>query len=396
MRCKIINCLLIMLVTGVLLIGGCGPKNAKTTTPPTSLEPTTSLTTTPPSTPPVETATPEPPTTPPVTPTEPPTTPPVTPTEPEAPRLQSASPSDGAVDIAVDVELHFLFSLPMDHASVADAISLYPDKSVDLSWQQDDKLLIITPAGKLNYGTQYSVQFSTKAKSAAGVNLEQAIEVRFVTEKTPEAPAVIDVTPKSGSFELDPDFYVRVTFSAPMDAQTVENALQVTPQVKIKVAWEENNTVMIINAPDGWDEEAIYSFVIDKQAQSESGIKMKQPYSFILSAGPIPEAPVIVGTEPKTDSIDVKIHLTTIKIFFSQPMDRESVISALRISPDIYRISNLIIEWKENDTELRVTVPIQLEQGVLYEITVLPSAKSVAGVNMEEEFTFNFHTTWFC
>lgn len=112
------------------------------------------------------------------------------------------------------------------------------------------------------------------------------------------------------------------------------------------------------------------------------------------TTGPAPEAPVVIETVPKNNSVDIPVYENTIKFVFSQPMDREATISALSIKPEVCQISDLIIEWQENDTILLITFPNDFDQGRQYKITISKSAMSPAGVHMEEDFVLTFHTPW--
>ncbi|MFL5735601.1 MAG: Ig-like domain-containing protein [Chloroflexia bacterium] len=129
-----------------------------------------------------------------------------------APNLVRLTPDENAQDVPPRQPLRMRFDLPMDRASVQQAISIDPPAAGAFSWDADNEMRF-TPAGPgLLRGITYTVTISGSARSLAGTNVAQLLSWSF---HTTNPPAVAEALPDGGS--VYPTSTFTLTFSEPMD-----------------------------------------------------------------------------------------------------------------------------------------------------------------------------------
>jgi hypothetical protein len=88
------------------------------------------------------------------------------------------------------------FTAPVQHASVAGAVSLTYKKSspspLDISYENADSTLIVKPTAPLNFLSGYTLAVSYALKSSAGISLVSPLAVNFLTtiDSTDKFPAI--------------------------------------------------------------------------------------------------------------------------------------------------------------------------------------------------------------
>ena len=82
------------------------------------------------------------------------------------------TPSDGVCEVAVDTVVTVSFNKSMDRTSAEAAFSLTPSVSGGITWADDDKTLIFTPAASLSPGVKYTVSIASSATDTEGHKLD--------------------------------------------------------------------------------------------------------------------------------------------------------------------------------------------------------------------------------
>ncbi|HEX7079214.1 MAG TPA: Ig-like domain-containing protein [Candidatus Eisenbacteria bacterium] len=106
--------------------------------------------------------------------------PPGGPPDTTPPKVLAATPADSSVRVARDAGVTFLFSEPMDHPSVRDAVKIFPPPP-HLSYKWTGRLFRIRWADPLRSDATYQVLLSARARDAHGVMLGNSVAVRFST-----------------------------------------------------------------------------------------------------------------------------------------------------------------------------------------------------------------------
>jgi predicted small secreted protein len=132
-----------------------------------------------------------------------------------SPSVVSASPADGATGVRGDVEVVFVFSEPMDTASVEGTLDAGDLGDVTLRWNADGDTLTITPDAPLLYaegtGTdlaavtalQYAVVIGTGALDLAGNPITAGHQTIFETLRHMDAVFELDLALTGSVSPLD-------------------------------------------------------------------------------------------------------------------------------------------------------------------------------------------------
>jgi uncharacterized protein YfaS (alpha-2-macroglobulin family) len=140
---------------------------------------------------------------------------------------------DWVGDIPLDVVFKIAFSQPMDANSVVKAISLQTidEKPVDLSkavWNEEGTEVTLTPARRLELGTDYV--FSIKEKAAAaqdGGMLSGSWRWTFTTVKP---PSILYTDPADDTVQKSFTPYLNIKFASPMNVETLNSRVLISPK----------------------------------------------------------------------------------------------------------------------------------------------------------------------
>jgi len=141
-------------------------------------------------------------------------------------------------DVEPSASITVTFSQPMDRASTETAFALRPDLDDspdftskipgEFTWFDDDRSFGYQPDEWLDYGGQYHVLLADTARPAVGEGGLRRSELwDFHVVKL---PSVLVSDPADGATDVDPYGGMEVYFSAPLDQDTLEDAVTVVPE----------------------------------------------------------------------------------------------------------------------------------------------------------------------
>ena len=142
------------------------------------------------------------------------------------PTVVSTDPADGSDGIAVDAPLTITFDRLMDTAAAADAVSIDPPTGLRPSWSGPALTLAFDP---LLFGTTYTVTVDTTAADTDGSRLAAPFTTRFTTVAA--GLEVRDTLPADGAAGTSVRTPIAVVFDGPVDPETVDDALEITPPI---------------------------------------------------------------------------------------------------------------------------------------------------------------------
>lgn len=126
-----------------------------------------------------------------------------------APKVESISPADQAIKVAVNAKVILSFSLAMDTASARAAISASPGIKGAFIWSAADTKLVWSPDSALLRSTLYTVTVGKAAKSKPGVPMAVAQVFTFTTG-TDTLPGN-DTVPVPDTLTTDPSKITQIT-----------------------------------------------------------------------------------------------------------------------------------------------------------------------------------------
>lgn len=199
-------------------------------------------------------------------------------------------------------------------------------------------------------------------------------------------PILIDREPLRGE-ELQLDKPVVLVFDQPMDRATVEQAVQIVPQVQGAFRWERDN-VVAFTPNRGWDRAMQYTVNLKDAAKSARGLALARNESFNISTiGYLDVAQTIPANESTGVSAD-----TRITVLFNRPVvpltgiDQQAALpTPVVFDPPIEGRG----EWLNTSIYLfRPAKP--LASGVVYRGIVAAGLQDTTGALLEKEYAWTF------
>jgi len=96
----------------------------------------------------------------------------------------------------------------------------------------------------------------------------------------PDSPEISSTNPVDGATDIDVDFSIIINFSTPMNEQSVEENLDITPGITTELLWSSDSTQLVINPWNDLQNDTEYTVEIDKYAKSGIDIYLEDVYSF--------------------------------------------------------------------------------------------------------------------
>ncbi|MFP2906023.1 Ig-like domain-containing protein [Pyxidicoccus sp. 3LFB2] len=257
------------------------------------------------------------------------------PTAFKPPRGVLASPEDGASGIAAVTSLRFTFSEPMDRDATPQAFVIHEPAGVSgsLSWASEDRVFTFKPTSPLPAGATVRWEFTTTAKSAAGLALEQPFTGSFSVGVPPADgtwPTVVSASPGDGASGLPVGQVLRVTFSEPMDKPATEAAFFVegVADTAGTFAWTGNTLDFTPSAP--WPDARPVTWGVSAGAKDVGGAGLAESLSrtFSVSSADTKRPFLVEMPIPVATGVAPSFSLT---LGFSEAMDQASVERAFTV-----------------------------------------------------------------
>ncbi|MCP4345626.1 MAG: Ig-like domain-containing protein, partial [Desulfobacterales bacterium] len=142
-----------------------------------------------------------------------------------APRIISTVPGDKETKVAVEIVITAVFSEPMNPSTITTGTFIVSDGSDNIAGNvtYNDVTATFKPSENLDYNTFYTVSVTTGAADMAGNPLKSENTWSFTTTSEPDttAPRVISNIPARAETGVSADSVITVTFSEPVDAETL-------------------------------------------------------------------------------------------------------------------------------------------------------------------------------
>ncbi len=311
--------------------------------------------------------------------------------EPEPPTVISITPDVGATAVDPLQAIVVAFSEEMDPSSVTassvDATSSDfllsaqnggPRLDAIFNWSEENTVLSITFEVPLDGNENYSGELTTSFQSADGLALEEPFMFNFMTDD-----AYLEISTRRGklvrvdeeSGELDGAIYVpidtwlRVNFPAPINVEQQfdfgENFIEfykydgATNRERLEgvLAWSAGNTELLFTPTEALNYGQDYLVVIPGTVELASGGTISSGISeiFQTAIGPVG----VVETRPRglAREPDERINYATqLGIDFTVPMDRESLLEAMRVESNHVLVSPIPYELNLSSDGLTATI----------------------------------------
>ncbi len=164
------------------------------------------------------------------------------------------------------------FSQPMDQASSNMPLVAYPYVEGRSLWSDRNTTLTFTPDDHYDPGEQYTFYLDSELVSQAGIGFAS---VQSWEATIHSGPQVVSVTPSAANLQ-DRRQVISVTFSDPMDTQSVAGALSIQPETPFLLSWKENTLTITLDRALSPGKR--YSFTIAASASDKQNIPLVEDY----------------------------------------------------------------------------------------------------------------------
>ena len=260
------------------------------------------------------------------------------------------------------------FNQAMDQASVASALSVQPEIAYTLAWDQNTLQIILSQA--LSTGTRYSFTIAASAHNPQGSPLFEDYSWEYWVpplEVYVIAPSRLYANPRLG-------------FSHAIDPVATGTPFLITPPLEGEWKWTANTQALFTNS-GALDRGTIYTITITGDLYDLDGniLEPTSTAALTFNAGaPITSVSPIDGGSYANPS-------STIRVYFSIPVDHASAEAALQIEPPVIGAFN----WQSN-TMVFDPDP-DLEEYTDYTVTLSNTVTDTAGkAVMVEPYIWTF------
>ena len=199
-----------------------------------------------------------------------------------------------------------------------------------------------------------------------------------------QAPVVLLVTPAELATDVRPDTAVTLSFSEPMNRQSVEGVFTLTPVVTGTFVWSQGDSVVRYVPDIALSPHTAYVVALAASASDLAGNALGDDLTVAFSTGvPVDhQPPWVVWRSPEPDSTDLSTDVAIVMIF-SEPMD------TLRTAIVLIPSAPGSLVWSASDTVATLTPSDPLAYGTSY--VVYATGSDVEGNRLTPDF-FDFIT----
>jgi Ca-activated chloride channel family protein len=164
------------------------------------------------------------------------------------------------------------FTSPMEPDNVAQSLRIEPLVAGEIHWSEENTLLTFTPVQPLPSESAYTVHFDNALQDASGSQYPPVEPLRFTTP-----PAILAISPLDET--LYPGAVIEILFDRSMDARATERAVQITPEVPGRFAWQ--GTRLIFEPENNWKPLSAVTVTVTPDARDQAGSPiLNEPYSW--------------------------------------------------------------------------------------------------------------------
>lgn len=239
------------------------------------------------------------------------------------PSIVLTSPADGDSGVALDAPIMFVFSEPIDTASLAG--SMTPSPNEQPTWNATlDTMTLVHDLLALN--TTYTVEI-TGANDLSGNPLAVLPDsLVFTTKADTSHPYLVWTSPVDSQSNVSPAASVALAFSEPMDQMSLGFNIFPNPGGGISLNWSATGDTAIFSTGNPFALAAVETIqvvsALDLFGNPLVTGLVPSTFTFTITSDTV--APYIISTSPGDGATDVALN-EPIVIAFSEPMNTGSV-----------------------------------------------------------------------
>jgi hypothetical protein len=225
-------------------------------------------------------------------------------------RLTQPMPDDDRLAL-VTTSVEVVFSEPVDEESAERAVVISPAVAGSASWS--GATLTITPSQPLELDTRYTVAIGAGIRDLAGnVMSDDPPSFEFATVGRPVLAAA---NPPDGATDVSAGSPIFLTFSTLMDTESVEAALEISPETGAQLIW--SGRLLQILPTEALEPGTDYRVTVGARATDVAGVPLAGPATIEFRT----EAAGLEGTLVPAAGTAGIATTTAIGVIFDEPID---------------------------------------------------------------------------
>ncbi len=306
-------------------------------------------------------------------------------------------PTDGTVDVQTDPTITVMFNRPVvpltsleEAKDFPNPVSFEPAISGSGEWL-NTSIYVFTPNADIPGGTTFTAQVKSGLEDVIGKTfLPNDFTWTFVTQP----PEVVFTTPNDGQTLIPIENPIQITFSQPVDPQSVAEHFQLNSTGLLggsSVAGDFTvlAETVIFTPSENLDFDTTYEVIIEAGVTGAAGGNgLVKPYSFRFTSVPLPR---ILETHPYKGQTDASPY-TDFTIIFNTPINPATVMSHLEMKPPLpitpTQVYTYYSPWNNS-----FSLSFGAEPSTNYQVNISPGIEDPYGNKTSDDLTVDFRTS---
>ncbi len=322
---------------------------------------------------------------------------PIPPPDKLPPKVSSSIPANGSVNVPVNLSggISLIFSKLMDASSINNQTITFADGpnsipgSVTYSAASGVPTAVYTPSSALNPTTLYKITVDANVRDTYGIPMGANYISSFSTGSAPDTipPAPVATTPMNGSIDVMPNVAISVTFSEPIDQQTLSFVLT-AESATIPCTMSYAGTTAIFTPLSSLAYSTLYTAMINAGVRDLAGNAMPADYIWSFTTGSAPDTtpPSVTATMPATGAVGVAVNVAP-SVTFSEQVDAITINFTLSGGG-----ATIPCTMSYAGTTAIFTPLVSLAYSTLYMATISAGVRDLAGNVMPNGYLWSFMT----
>lgn len=171
---------------------------------------------------------------------------------------------------------------------------------------------------------------------------------------------------------------VTISFTTPMDAESVAAALKVEPLTPVDLSWDETGTILTVSPRGRWAVETFNTVTVQAGALATSGQPLARPARAVFLTRDATTASIT-----PTAQLGTRVSLnTTFLVSVTQPVDLETIQDAIRLDPPTPGTISSVTQF-DGPTRFEFTPSVALLPDVSYRL-IVSGARDIDGLPLDE------------
>ncbi|MEP7197082.1 MAG: Ig-like domain-containing protein [Saprospiraceae bacterium] len=308
-----------------------------------------------------------------------------------APIVVSTSPTNNEINVLTNKIVTATFSVPMDPFSInTTSFSLRNGSTIIPGVVSYSGIVAsFTPSIPLSPNTTYTGIILATVRNVIGTNMAADYIWSFTTAAV-VAPIVISTDPVNNAIQVVLNKIIKASFSMPMDPTTINTSSFILRQGSNSVSGvvtysgiTATFTPLVPLLPN-----TIYTATITTAAKNTMGISLENNYVWSFTTLAV-IAPIVISTDPVNNATNVTLN-KQIKASFSVPMDPATInTNSFTVAVGTTLISGIVTYSGVTAT---FTPSTALLPNTKYTATITTAVKSLAGINLANNYVWSFTT----